>query len=127
MTDVDERERIDEMLEGLQNLVAIAVNTTLPIVSTQHRVIGSDVCYFAAPASLVGPSDASGKLFITSARLVFAGPRVTAWPWHRITRLVRQARSIAPVIAGGADAPAILCNSYGDAMIVAHLAERLKR
>ena len=33
----------------------------LPVVDTQHRVIGADVCHLAAPATLAGEVDASGQ------------------------------------------------------------------
>ena len=123
VTDPDESERVEEWLDGLDRLLALAA-APLPIVATQHRVIGSDHCHFAVPASLGGQPDVPGKLFVTSARLVFAGPRVQAWPWHRVRGVLRQERTLSVVLAGG-DGPSIMCNSYGDAMVVAHLSRRL--
>lgn len=123
--DPDERERADEMIEGLARLQELAAHPALPALATQHRVIGADVCHFTTPASLAGQHDTPGKLFVTSARLVFAGPRVQAWPWHRITRVVRRERELLVAMTGAADPPVILCNSYGDALVVAYFAARL--
>ena len=124
-TDPDDRERADEILDGLEQVLALASQPALPVMATQHRVIGPDTCHFAAPASLVGESESSGKLFVTSARLVFAGPRVQSWPWHRVRRIQRQDRALTIVIAGAAEAAVLLCNSYGDAMIISHMSARL--
>jgi len=124
-TDPDDVERADEILDGLDRVLALASQPALPAMVTQHRVIGPDTCHFAAPASLAGESQASGKIFVTTSRLVFAGPRVQSWPWHRVRKVLRQERTISIVIAGGSDPATLLCNSYGDAMVVAHLASRL--
>jgi hypothetical protein len=123
VTDPDEAERAEEMLDGLDRVLALAA-APLAALETQHRVIGSDTCHFSVPVSLRGEAESFGRLFVTSTRLVFAGPRVRAWAWHRVSRVVRQERTVTLVVAGG-DAPALVCNSYGDAMVVAHLAGRL--
>ena len=66
-----------EMLDGLEALEAVQVALTagaLPAVETGHRVVGSDVCHFSAPASMPDePSQPSGRLLLTHARAVFAG------------------------------------------------------
>jgi hypothetical protein len=127
LADPDARERADEMLDGLDRVLALSGASDLPSLETQHRVIGADRCHFFAPASLAADVESAGKVFVTSARLVFAGPRVQAWPWHRITRLLRAERTLTVVVSGAADPPVLLCNSYGDALVIAHLASRLKR
>jgi uncharacterized membrane protein len=124
-TDPDDVERADEILDGLDRVLALASQPALPSMATQHRVIGSDTCHFAAPASVLGQSESSGKLFVTSSRLVFAGPRVHTWPWHRVRRILREERTLSIVIAGGSEMTTVLCNSYGDAMVIAHMASRL--
>jgi hypothetical protein len=125
-TDPDEVERAEETLDGLDRVLVLAAARSLPVMPTQHRVIGTDTCHFAAPASLAGETDAPGKIFVTSSRIVFAGPRVQSWPWHRLRAVQRRERALTIVVTGAADAAMVLCNSYGDAMVIAHLAARLR-
>jgi hypothetical protein len=121
----DERERREEFLEGLDRIAALSSNGGLPEIVTQHRVIGADVCHFVAPVSLAGQSDSSGKLFLTSRRIVFAGKGVEAWPWHRVRGVVRVGRDLAISVAGVEEPVHIQCNSYGDAMTACHMAAGL--
>ena len=114
------------MLDGLERLRDLALQSELPVLSTQHRVIGSAACHFAAPASLTGHIDSPGKLFVTSHALVFAGGRVLTWPWHRIRSIVREGRAVIVIVAGAQEAVHILCNTYGDAMTARYLAARLR-
>lgn len=120
----DEAERQHEMIEGLRQLIDVAAQSALPAIATQHRVIGDDACYWVAPVSLPGETGAAAKLFVTSARLVLSAGRVRAWPWHRVSRVVRQGRDLIAVVAGVPDPLHVQCNTYGDALIVAHLAAR---
>jgi hypothetical protein len=127
-TENDEAERRAEMLEGLAQLVALAEGAALPILATQHRVIGTDACHLTAPASLAaGPGgiDAPGKLFVTSHRLIFAAGTVTAWPWHRVRRINRAGYDLLIEIAGRPEPVRLRCNTYGDALCVCYLATRL--
>lgn len=121
----DERERREEFIEGLDRLAALSSNGDLPEVVTQHRVIGSDVCHFVAPVSLAGQSESSGKLFLTSRRIVFAGSGVQTWPWHRVREVVRLGRELAISVAGVPDPVHIQCNCYGDAMTAVRMASGL--
>jgi hypothetical protein len=121
---LDEREQRDEMIEGLRHLLAVASDSGLPTVETQHRVIGTDPCHFMTPVSLAGASGSPGKLFLTSRRLIIASASVTALPWHRVRHLTRAGRDLV----AGVSAEQLVhlqCNSYGDALIVRHLASRL--
>jgi hypothetical protein len=122
----DEAERQEEMLDGLERLRDFALSVELPVLATQHRVIGHASCHFVAPASLSGQIDSPGKLFVTSQSLVFAGGRVLTWPWHRVRSIVRDGRAIIVTIAGAEDAVHIVCNTYGDAMAARYLAARLR-
>ena len=122
----DDLERQEEMLEGLEQLLASRAEP-VPIVHTQHRVIGDDVCHFVAPATLAAEVDAPGKIFVTSRRLIFAGGRVQAWPWHRVRRIVRIERALVVAIAGGPDGVHLTCNTYGDALVAASLADQIRR
>jgi hypothetical protein len=125
VTAADERERQVEMLEGLEQLVAVAAGAPA-VIHTQHRVIGSDVCHMVAPACLVGITDHPGKLFLTSRRLIHVGESVRSWPWHRIGGVERTDRALEITILGAPDTVNLICNSYGDAMTAAHLARRLQ-
>jgi hypothetical protein len=125
--DPDEAERQEEMIEGLRQLELIAAAEVLPVVVTQHRVIGADRCHFVTPVSLTGDVSTPGKLFLTGERLIFAGPRVSGWPWHRVRDFARTGRHLVVVGNDGAEAMQLQCNTYGDALVIVHLAKRLKR
>ena len=122
---LDERERQEEMLEAVSRVIALDA-AALPELETQHRVIGTDRCHFMAPVSAPDHGDAAGKLFLTSARVIFAGGASIAWPWHRVRRAGRQERDL---IFEGGDALTLRlrCNSYGDAAVAAAIASRLTR
>jgi hypothetical protein len=121
----DERERQVEMLEGLEQLAALA-GAEPAVIQTQHRVVGTDACHMVAPACLVGITDHPGKLFITSRRLIHVGESVRSWPWHRIGGVERTDRALEITILGAPDTVNLICNSYGDAMAAAHLARRFQ-
>jgi len=123
---LDEAEQQEEMLDGLEHLVRLASEARLPVLVTQHRAVGQDQCHAVIPATLGGPANASGKLFLTSRRLVFTGAGLSAWPWHRISRVDRQGRTLV-ILTGEEEATVLQCNSYGDALAAAHMAARLRR
>jgi hypothetical protein len=112
-------------IRGLRERLAYT-DAELPVLHTQHRVIGSDRCHFVAPASLAGDVDVPGKLFLTSQRVVFAGGRAQSWPWHRVRNISRQERSLVLQINGTNDGLRLNCNSYGDAIIARYVASRLR-
>ena len=41
----DTAELQEEMIDGLERLLAMAAERALPVIETQHRVIGSEVCH----------------------------------------------------------------------------------
>ena len=123
--DLDERERQIEMLEGLDHLCLVAGSEAVPVLDTQHRVIGTDACHFMAPVGAPDHGDAIGKLFLTSQRVIFAGGASIAWPWHRVRRVSRHERD---VLFEGGDTLALRlrCNSYADALAATAIGERLR-
>lgn len=123
----DDQERRVEFLEGLDRVLELSSNGGLPALVTQHRVIGADVCHFVAPVSLAAQLESSGKLFLTSQRIVFASHGVQSWPWHRVRGAVRLGRDLAITVAGVAEPVHIQCNCYGDAMAALHLIASLSR
>jgi hypothetical protein len=125
--DADEAERREEMIDGLRQQELIAAAEALPVVVTQHRVIGADRCHFVTPVSLTGDVSTPGKVFLTGERLVFVGARVNAWPWHRVRDVARSGRHLVVVGNDGAEAMHLQCNTYGDALVIQHVAKRLKR
>lgn len=125
VTSPDERERREEFVDGLDRVLELSTNGGLPSLVTQHRVIGTDLCHFVAPVSLAGQIESSGKLFLTSHRIVFAGHGVRSWPWHRVRNVVRLGRDLAITVAGADDAVLIQCNCYGDAMTALRMANDL--
>jgi hypothetical protein len=124
-TEIDERERQVEMIEGLDHLCAV-VESAVAVLDTQHRVIGTDACHFMAPVGAPDHGDAIGKLFLTSQRVIFAGGASIAWPWHRVRRVSRHERD---VLFEGGDTLALRlrCNSYADALAAAAIGERLRQ
>jgi hypothetical protein len=123
-TDTDDRERREEMIDGLEQLLAVMQSDQLPRVETGHRVIGSDACHLVAPVTLAD-SPLGGKLFITAARVVFSSGGVKAWPWHRVRAITRIDRDLVVSVTGVGDALHVRCNTYADALVVAHMARRL--
>jgi hypothetical protein len=119
----DLAEAQDEMLEGLEALLHLA-QSPLPVLETQHRVIGADTCHYMAPASLIGQVDSGGKVFVTSARIVFAAGAVVAWPWHQIARIQREERDVLLDLKGRPGVRLRL-NTYEGALVMAALAGRL--
>jgi hypothetical protein len=119
----DVAEAQHEMLDGLEGLVAFG-QSALPVLDTQHRVIGTDTCHFIAPASLVDQVDSGGKVFVTSARLIFAAGTVLSWPWHLITRARREDRDLL-VDLKGRPAVRLRLNTYEAALLIAALVSRL--
>ena len=122
----DAAELQEEMIDGLDRLLALAQDPALPIVATQHRVIGSEVCHFIAPVSLIEDIDAAGKLFATSERLVFAAGTVRQWPWHAIPSITRVERDVMIDLRGRPAAARVRTNTYGDALLLVALSERLR-
>ncbi len=122
----DVSELQEEMIDGLERLLAFAAQQVLPVIETQHRVIGSERCHFIVPASLIEQVDASGKLFATAERLVFAAGTVRQWPWHAIAALKRVERDVVIDLRGRPAAARLRTNTYGDALLLVALAERLR-
>ena len=124
--DPDERERQEEMLDGLEVLASLRTRGTLPVVATQHRVVGSEACHAIVPVTTTGSAAGPATLFLTSARVVLMRGQTQSWAWHRV-RLVRTGRDLA-IVASGTEAPEVVqCNSYGDALRAVHLADHLRR
>jgi hypothetical protein len=119
----DSAEEREEMLDGLDALTALAAGP-LPVLTTQHRVIGADTCHFIVPVTLADDLPVPGKLFLTSARLIVAAGGSRAWPWHRIRSITRAGREL--FVSGASDATLrITCNNFADALAVEHAARRL--
>lgn len=111
------------MLEGLEALLLLA-DAPLPVLETQHRVIGTDTCHYMAPASLIDQVDSGGKVFVTSARIIFAAGTVATWPWHQIARIERADRDLL-IELKGRPGVRLRLNTYEGALMIAALAGRL--
>lgn len=120
----DDHERQQEMVDGLEQLSSVMQSDQLPKIETGHRVIGSDACHLVAPVTLAD-SPVGGKLFITSARVLFASGEVKAWPWHRVRGIARSDRDLIVTITGSGEVLHVRCNTYADALIATYLARRL--
>ncbi len=115
----------EEMDEGIARVQAAEAAGALPVLETQHRAIGTDVCHLAVPASMPDRADSFGKLFLTDRRVVFAGPSPVSIGVGRVIKVDRQQRDVV-IIAGG-DLLRFRCNSFGDAMLAAWMLDRLRR
>jgi len=127
---VEDVEIEQEMLDGLTALVSLAPALRagqLPRVVTGHRVVGSDVCAFSAPASLVDdPAQPAGRVILTDRRAIFAGggPSVSV-PWHRVGAVLRADRDLLLVLAGTEASQRFRFNSYADALCGVAIARHL--
>ncbi len=121
----EDPEILEEMNDGLARVQAAEAAGALPVLETQHRAIGADVCHLAVPASMPDRADTYGKLFLTDRRIVFAGPSPASVGLGRVIKVDRQQRDVV-IIAGG-DLLRFRCNSFGDAMLAVWMLERLKR
>ena len=134
-TTTDDAERQAEMLAGLEELLEFVRATTratlepprtaLPVVPTQHRVIGTDRCHFISPVSVGGDGESAGKLFLTSERLIVVAQGPQSWAWHRVRRVARSGRELVIMIAGAPADLLLRCNTYGEALIAAHVIQTL--
>src|SRR6185503_14752721 len=128
----DDLEIEEEMLDGLRHLVALAAELEagrLPNVDTSHRVVGADRCHFSAPVSMPDdPAQPTGRLLLTSSRVVFAGgSRTPAVPWHATREVLQRDRDLLFVRAGADEGYRFRCNSFADALCGAAIARHLIR
>jgi hypothetical protein len=115
----------EEMMDGLRQLAELVSAATLPVITSQHRVIGADTCHFVAPVTMADPARSQGKLFLTSRRVVLVSGGVTSQPWHAVRQVTRSGRHLA--IRSDARTVEVQCNSYGEALIAHHCASRLSQ
>ena len=120
-----------EMLEGARELERLrrqVAQEALPVVETQHRVLGGETCHFSAPSSAVqGTAELSGRLLLTATRAVFVGNgRSVTTPWHAVREIARVDRQVVLARTDGSTAAEFRLNTYGDAVAVAFLARHFK-
>jgi hypothetical protein len=132
----DDVEIEEEMLEGLERLIALTADLAegrLPTIETAHRIVGTDACHFSAPVSM--PEDVAqptGRLLLTGTRAVFAGgARPTTLAWHAAAEVLQADRDVLLIRSDREVAYRFRCNNYGDALTAAaiarHLAARARR
>lgn len=119
-----------EMLDALEHVVRFAAAADehgLPIVTTGHRVVGTDRCHFSAPASMPDdPAQPAGRLLMTNARAIFVGgPRGVTLPWHAVAAPVQSDRDLILVRLDRTALHRFRCNSYEDALTAGFVARRL--
>ena len=131
-TDGDDVEVELEMLDASDALAGLERTLGgghLPVVETRHRVIGTESCHFAAPASLPeDTSQASGRVLFTATRATFVGGgRTSATPWHAVHEVLRSERDVLLVRADHTPAAHFRFNTYADAVSAARLARHFRR
>jgi len=117
-----------EMLEGLREFLefrAEAERDGLPVLDTQHRVLGADRCHFWTPAFPPDRVEAGGKLFFTGTRLVFLGGGVQATPWNAVSKISREGCDLVVVVPSRDQVLRFRCNAFGEAMRGQYVAEQL--
>jgi hypothetical protein len=119
-----------EMLDALEHMVEFAAAVAeqgLPAIATGHRVVGTDVCHFSAPVSMPDdPAQPSGRLLLTSTRVIFVGgSRSLSAAWHAITQPTQSHRDLILIRADGTALYRFRCNSFADAIRGAFIARRL--
>lgn len=114
------------MEDGVEAVRRAEAAGALPVLETQHRAIGTDVCHLAVPASMPDNADAFGKLFVTNRRVVFAGGASITTGIGRINKVERHQRDLV-IVSGGDTLLRFRCNSFGDAMLAVWMLERLKK
>ena len=121
-----------EMLEALEHVVEFAATvaeTGLPAIATGHRVVGTDICHFSAPASMPDdPAQPSGRLILTNARAIFVGgARGMTVAWHAIAKPTQSHRDLILIRADQTALYRFRCNSFDDAICAAFIARQLAR
>lgn len=121
-----------EMLDALEQLIVTrtqAASGSLPLIATQHRVVGMEPCHFTAPVSLpADPSQASGRLLVTPGRAIFVGGgRTSASAWSTVHRIVRVERDVLLLRADETAAAHFRFNTFGDALVAAFLAQHFRK
>lgn len=120
-----------EMLDALEQLIITrmqAATSSLPLIATQHRVVGMEPCHFTAPVSLPSdPAQASGRLLATPVRAIFVGGgRTSASAWHAVHKVVRVERDVLLLRADDTPAAHFRFNTYADAVVAAFLAQHFR-
>ena len=128
----DETEMEREMLDGLDELVALSAaigHSGPPRIQTGHRAVGIEPCYFSAPVSLPDdPAQPSGTLLMTATRAIFiGGGRSVTIPWHSVGDCLQQHRDVLLVRVDRQDLHRLRCNSFADALRAGFLARHLAR
>jgi hypothetical protein len=121
--DPEIQQEIDDGLALVQRTEAAG---SLPVLETQHRAIGSDVCHIALPVSRPDHAEAFGKLFVTSRRVIFSGPSPVALGVGHVIRAERIDRDVL-IVSGSAGLLRFRCNSFGDAMLAVWILDRLRK
>ena len=121
-----------EMIDGLAELSALSPRLRqgdLPVIETGHRVVGTDICHFSAPASI--PDDSaqpSGRMILTGNRAIFAGGgRSTSIAWHKIAEILQADRDVLLVLHDRETAHRFRFNSFAEALCGAALSRHLMR
>ena len=117
-----------EMLDGLEDLAAFTAEVArdgLPVIETQHRVLGADRCHFWTPAFLPDKVEASGKLFFTEHRFVFVGGGVTSVPWSSVSRLARDGRDLVMAVPSRDAVYRFRCNAFSESLRGRFVADHL--
>ena len=119
-----------EMLDALEHVLEFAVAVAqdgLPTIPTGHRVVGTDICHFTAPASMPDdPAQPSGRLLLTNARAIFVGgTRGLTVAWHAVAPPVLADRDVLLVRHDGTALYRVRCNSFDDALCAGFVARQL--
>ena len=121
-----EREMLHALIER-ETLAASIRESGLPRVETGHRVVRGEPCHYSEPASMPEePGQPSGRLLLTMNRALFVGSgKTVASAWHTISVALYAERDLVLVKNGREQAYRFRCNTYGDALRAAFIAQQL--
>jgi hypothetical protein len=126
--DVEVELEMLDALEQLRQVQGVVGNGQMPSVETQHRVIAGERCHFTAPATM--PTDhtqSSGRVLLTASRAIFVGAgKTSTTAWHMVHEVARVDREVLLARSDGTPLAHFGFNNYGDAVLCAFLAGRLK-
>ncbi len=98
----------------------------LPVLAHQHKVLADERCHFIASAFLVDDMNRTGRLMLTSQRLVFVTSPVMSVPWAGVRALETRERDLLVLRGAPGQGDGFRCNSFSDARCAAWIGERLR-
>jgi hypothetical protein len=122
-----ELELVDGLVDVASMRAAAARGDGLAVIETSHRALNGETCHFLAPAWRPDAGgDSGGKLIFTPRRLLYLGAASVTLSWAHVAAAREHDRDILVQTRPGR-LLTFRCNSYGDALRGAWIAQQLLR